>query len=67
VKEELQSWDGAAVAGTVTVAADGRSATLTPAATLNPLASYQVQVNASVTDLAGQAVSFFSSTFATGN
>ena len=59
-------FNGNPVAGTVIVAPDGRSATFTPAATLNPSSSYQIQVNSSVTDLAGQTLSFFVANFTTG-
>ncbi len=59
--------NGNPVAGTVVVAPDGRSATFTPAALLGASTSHQIQVNSSVTDLAGQTVSFFASNFTTGN
>ena len=61
----LLSNNGVAVAGVVTVAADGRSATFTPSGGLAALTSYSVQVSG-VTDLTGQDVPFFQSGFTTG-
>jgi len=53
------------VAGTIAVAVDALSATFTPAATLTASSLYRVQVF-NVTDLVGNAVQSFSSSFTTG-
>jgi hypothetical protein len=56
---------GSAVAATVTVSPDGKSAILTPTFNLSPLTQYRVVVSG-VTDLIGQTVQF-NSTFTTAN
>ncbi|MGH8566428.1 MAG: Ig-like domain-containing protein [Gammaproteobacteria bacterium] len=56
---------GARVEGSLAVAADGLSAIFTPASALAGSTPYFVQVF-SVTDLAGNAVSFFFASFTTG-
>jgi hypothetical protein len=58
---------GNAIAGTIAVAADGRSATFTPTSNLPPNTTYVVRVNAAVMDLAGLGMASFQSTFTTGN
>ncbi len=55
------------VAGTIAVAPDGLSATFTPAAPLAASTQYRVEVNADVTDLAGQRVNFAVAVFTTGS
>ena len=55
------------IPATVTLAADSLSATLTPVAPLTPYFSYSVQLTGSITDLAGRAIGFTSSTFRTGS
>jgi hypothetical protein len=54
-----------AVAGPIVVAADGLSATLTPAAPLQPLTSYTIQTNG-IADLVGRITNFENSSFTTG-
>jgi Big-like domain-containing protein len=53
------------VEGSVVVAADRRSATLTPRAALAPLTLYTIQAFG-ITDLAGQAIPGLSTSFTTG-
>jgi hypothetical protein len=55
---------GVRIEGSISVAADGRSATFTPATPLLPNTGYFVQAF-NITDLAGRQLSFFSS-FTTG-
>jgi hypothetical protein len=57
---------GVPIAGTATASADGLSATFVSTGLL-PSTSYQVRVNTSgVTDLAGNGINFFQSSFTTG-
>ena len=56
---------GSAIAGTVTLAQDGVTLTLVPAATLNPSQQYNVTVGG-FKDIAGNAVVPFTSSFTTG-
>jgi hypothetical protein len=53
------------VAGAVAVAADGRSAVFTPEADLRPSTQYRVEAGTEITDLTGQTLNFFVSTFTT--
>jgi YD repeat-containing protein len=54
------------ISGTISVAADGKSATFTPATPLVSETNYFVNVSNGITDLAGQSLSFFSSSFTAG-
>ena len=58
---------GGTIAGTITVATDGRSAVFTPQALLAPLTPYTVKITNGVADLAGQGVTSFQAAFTTGN
>ena len=53
---------GNQIAGTISVASDGRAATVTPGVPLAP-GTYTVRVSSGIVDLGGQAVSSFQSTF----
>jgi hypothetical protein len=62
---------GNPIAGTITVAADGRSATFTPSAPLSPSTTYRVRLSVGITDLTGQNFGFlglfdFNFSFTTG-
>jgi hypothetical protein len=57
---------GNPIPGTITVSADGLSATFTPDVPLNPSTRYFVQATGGITDLAGQALGFFQTSFVTG-
>jgi hypothetical protein len=54
---------GNAIAGTIVVGADGRTATFTPSSPLGPGATYTIRVTGGVLDLGGQSVVPFQSTF----
>ena len=58
---------GAVVAGTLTVAPDGLSATFVPAASLAATTIYRIQVSSDIQDLTGQGISFSTATFTTGS
>jgi hypothetical protein len=53
------------VAGSISVAPDGRSATFTPSEPLSPATTYVVRINSGAIDLGGQAVTAFQSSFTT--
>ncbi len=57
---------GNPISGTVAVSADGKSATFTPGSPLVSETTYAVIVSNGITDLAGQGLTFFSSSFTTG-
>jgi YD repeat-containing protein len=62
---------GNPIAGTITVAADGQSATFTPSVPLSPTTTYRVRLALGITDLTGQNFGFlgifdFNSSFTTG-
>jgi hypothetical protein len=54
------------IAGTVSVSADGLTATFTPAAPLNPSTGYFMEVTGSVLDLEGQSLQGIFTSFTTG-
>ncbi|MGI8746654.1 MAG: Ig-like domain-containing protein, partial [Bryobacteraceae bacterium] len=61
------SKSGTPLAGTIAVAPDARSATFTPSIALVPATAYNIQTNSGITDLAGQGLTSFQSSFTTGN
>jgi hypothetical protein len=62
----LLNSNGSAIAGTASASSDGLSATFVSTGLL-PSTSYQVRVNTNgVTDLAGNGINFFNSSFTTG-
>src|SRR6266849_982468 len=54
------------IAGTISVSANGLTATFTPAATLAASTAYQISATSGITDLEGQPLAPFSSSFSTG-
>jgi YD repeat-containing protein len=56
---------GSPVAAAITVAPNGTSATLTPSGALAPSTTYVVEATTGITDLIGQPLAAFSSTFVT--
>jgi hypothetical protein len=56
---------GNPITGSIVVAPDGRSATLTPGAALAPATTYTVRATVAITDLAGQGLGSFQSSFTT--
>jgi hypothetical protein len=56
---------GVAVAGQIQVATDGKSATFTPASSLGVLATYSVQLSASVKSAGGDPLTPFTASFST--
>jgi len=56
---------GIPVAGTITVSANGLSATFTPSLALDPSTSYTVLATTAIADLEGHTLAQFSSTFTT--
>jgi large repetitive protein len=58
--------NGTAIPGTVVVSPDGQSATFTATAGLLASTTYIVQGTSGITDLEGQGLSFFQSSFTTG-
>jgi large repetitive protein len=54
---------GVPIAGTISVSADGLTASFTPSAPLNTTVTYQVQASNGITDLAGLQLSTFFSSF----
>jgi hypothetical protein len=54
------------VKGTVSVSADGQTATLTPSTQLNTFTTYYMQATGGITDLEGHGLSNFGSYFTTG-
>jgi hypothetical protein len=56
---------GANIAGTITVAANGLTATFTPSSPLLPSTSYEINATSGITDLEGQDLSGSSTTFTT--
>ncbi|HEX4955079.1 MAG TPA: Ig-like domain-containing protein [Thermoanaerobaculia bacterium] len=56
---------GVLIPGSVAVAANGRSATFTPAAPLEASTQHRFQLTNEITDLAGQQLNFFSTAFTT--
>jgi hypothetical protein len=58
--------NGTAIPGTVVVSPDGQSATFTATAGLLASTTYIVQATNGITDLEGQGLSFFQSSFTTG-
>ena len=59
--------NGTPIPGTVVVSADGQSATFTATAGLLPSTTYIVQATGGITDLEGQGLQFFQSSFTTGS
>jgi len=57
---------GQPIAGTISVSANGLTATFTPAATLAASTAYQISATSGITDLEGQPLAPFSSSFSTG-
>jgi len=57
---------GQHIAGTIMVSTDGLTATLTPAVPLAVSTSYLLEATSGITDLEGQPLVFFSSSFTTG-
>ncbi len=56
---------GIPIAGSITVSADGLTATFTPSAPLASGSSYQILATSGVSDLQGQTLSFFFTSFTT--
>jgi hypothetical protein len=56
---------GAAIAGTITVAANGLTATFTPSAPLLASTLYYIEATAGITDLEGQPIAASVSSFTT--
>ncbi|MFN7962562.1 MAG: Ig-like domain-containing protein [Thermoanaerobaculia bacterium] len=56
---------GALIPGSVTVAPDARSARFVPAGELEASTVYRLQASSEITDVAGQQLNFFASTFTT--
>lgn len=54
------------IAGTIMVSADGLTLTFTPSSALATSTVYQISATSGITDLEGQALTAFSSTFTTG-
>jgi hypothetical protein len=57
---------GIPVPGTITVSADGLTASFTPASPLSPSTGYFIEATGSILDLEGQGLQFFFSSFSTG-
>ena len=56
---------GGNVAGTISLASDGKSATFTPQSSLVPLTTHNVQISGAA-DLGGQLIASFQANFTTG-
>jgi hypothetical protein len=54
---------GIPIAGSITVTADGLTATFTPASPLAPSTNYFIEATQGITDLVGQGLQFFFSSF----
>jgi hypothetical protein len=63
---QVNALGGFPISGTISVAADGKSATFTPAAPLVSETNYFVSASSGITDLVGQGLISFTSRFTTG-